>query len=72
MANFSEVNKAIKQAYPSLDIQAVRGNGYIYFDGEDGFDEIPSLYVHPTSTTTQTVIRLCLEEIEHSINRNQS
>jgi len=49
MANFSAVNKALKAAYPMLDIEAVRGNGYVYFDGEDGFNKIDSICVHPTS-----------------------
>ncbi|WOF81750.1 hypothetical protein P5704_028255 (plasmid) [Pseudomonas sp. FeN3W] len=67
MANFAAVNKAIKNAYPTLDIQAVRGKGYVYFDGDDGFDKFKSIYSHPTSTTTDTMIRLCLNEISRVI-----
>lgn len=64
MANFAEVNKAIKAAFPDLNIKAVRGNGYVYFDGDDGFDKIESIMVHPTSTSTKDMIRLVLEAIK--------
>lgn len=67
MANFAAVNKAIKKAFPTLDIIAVRCNGYVYFDGDDGFDRIQSIYSHPTSTTTETMIRLCISEIKQAI-----
>ena len=62
MANFKKVNQAIK-ATTDLDIEAVRGDGYIYFSGDDGFDKISSICVHPPTTSTATVTRLCLEEI---------
>lgn len=35
MANFRKVNAAIKKVFPNLNIEVVRGEGYIYFDGED-------------------------------------
>ena len=63
MANFAAVNKALKAAYPLLDIEAVRGAGYVYFDGDDGFDKINSIFVHPTSTSTEDMIRLVIESI---------
>ncbi len=64
MAKFREVNKAIKLMFPSLDIEAVKGNGYVYFDGKDGFDKIESLYgANPATTDTETMIRLVLEQI---------
>jgi hypothetical protein len=66
MANFAAVNKAIKEAFPALDIQAVRCKGYVYFDGDDGFDKLRSIYSHPTSTSTETMIRLCLIEINRA------
>ena len=62
MAIFRTVNKAIK-TQTSLDIVAVRGAGYVYFDGADGFDKIPSLYVHPVHTPTDEMIQLCLEHL---------
>ena len=67
MANFAAVNKAIKKAFPTLDIQAVRCKDYVYFDGDNGFDKIGSIYTHPTSTTTETMIRLCINEINRAI-----
>lgn len=70
MANFKEVNKAVKLAFPKLDIEVVRGNGYVYFDGNDGFDKIDSIYTHPTSTSTETLIRLVLEDIRHHIAKD--
>lgn len=66
MANFAAVNKAIKKAFPSLDITAVRFKGYVYFDGADGADKIESLYSHPTSTSTETMISLCIGCIERA------
>lgn len=68
MANFAAVNKAIKKAYPTLDIQAVRCNGYVFFDGEDGFDKVESVYVHPVSASTETIVRCCLREIGIAID----
>lgn len=63
MANFKEVNKAIKTMFPNLNIDIVRGDGYIYYDGDE-FDNIDSLYTHPVSTPTDDVIRLCVDDIE--------
>lgn len=68
MANFAEVNKAIKKAWPTLDVQAVRCKGYVYFDGEDGFDKIESIYSHPTNTATESMIRFCLRQINQAID----
>lgn len=65
MANMTVVNKAIKTKFPTLDIQVIRGDGYIYFDGKDGFDKIDSTYVNPVSTSTETVIKLVIQDIEH-------
>jgi hypothetical protein len=67
MANFTAVNKAIKKAFPSLDIRAVRCKGYVFFDGDNGFDKIESIYTHPTGTTTDTMIRLCINAINRAI-----
>ena len=64
MANMLAVNKAIRKAYPLLDIEAVRGDGYVYFDGKDGFDLLDSIYSNPPTTQTSTMIRLCLAEIK--------
>lgn len=65
MANFKQVNKAVRQRFPELDIEVVRGVGYVYFCGEDGFDKIDSIMTHPTSTSTDEMIRLCIDEIEY-------
>lgn len=67
MANFTAVNKAIKKAFPNLDIQAVRGNGYVYFDGDNGFDRVESIYSHPIGTSTETMIRFCIRNINEAI-----
>jgi hypothetical protein len=67
MADFRTVNRAIKRAHPGLDIVLIRGAGYCYFDGRDGFDRIPSIYTHPTSTSTETLTRLALAEIAHAL-----
>jgi len=65
MANFLAVNKALKKAFPNLDIKAVRGNGYVYFDGDDGFDKVNSIYVHPSSINTAEMIELVLEAVSY-------
>lgn len=63
MANFKQVNKMVNRKFPHLDIEVVRGEGYVYFSGEDGY-ELRSIYTHPVSTSTEDVIRLAIEEIE--------
>lgn len=63
MANMAAVNKALKADYPLLDIEAVRGQGYVYFGGDDGFDKIDSIFVHPTITSTEDMIRLVIEAV---------
>lgn len=67
MANFKDVNKAIKAAFPDLDVQAVRGEGYVYFDGADGFDKVKSLWSNPVTTPTDIMIHLCKEEIQEAV-----
>lgn len=67
MANFAAVNKALKAAYPALDIEVVRGQGYVYFGGNDGFDKIDSIFVHPTCTSTADLTRLVIEAAEDLI-----
>lgn len=66
MANFKQINKAIKKEFPNLDIKAVRGDGYIYFDGADGLDIVDSIMAHPPSLYTEDAIRLCIFEIHHT------
>ena len=66
MANFRKVNAEIKKQFPDLDIEVVRGVGYVYFSGEDGFNKIDSIMTHPTSTSTEDVIRMAKEEIEYA------
>ena len=66
MANFKKVNKTIKTT-TGLDIEVVRGDGYVWFDGDDGFDKIESIYVNPVTTTTTDLVRICLEEIRKEI-----
>ena len=67
MANFAAVNKTLKATYPALDIEAVRGNGYVYFDGKDGFDKIDSIWVNPTSTSTTALTRFVIEAVSELI-----
>lgn len=65
MANFAAVNRALRAAYPKLDIEAVRGESYVYFGGNDGLDKISSIYVHPSSIKTAEMIQIVLEAISH-------
>ena len=67
MANMTAVNKAIKARFPYLDIEAVRGSGYVYFVGDDGLDKVYSIYSPPTSTLTALMIQMAIEEIQWSL-----
>lgn len=67
MANMTHVNRYIKANFPELDIKAVRGDGYVYFDGDDGFDKVESIYVHAPSISTIDLVDLCMEQIQDSI-----
>lgn len=69
MANFKTINQAIKEHFPNLDIEAVRGDGYVYFNGADGFDKVDSIYVNPPSTSTENLLVFCLENIKDSLGR---
>jgi len=62
MANFRDVNRAIRARFPGLDIEVVRGAGYVYFSGDDGW-EIESLYVYPPTVPTPDLIRMATEQI---------
>ena len=62
MANFKQVNNAVKKEYPAMDIVVYRGQGYVYFDGLDG-ENIESIYSNPTSTSTKDMIRMVLGNI---------
>tara|TARA_R110002020_G_scaffold296609_1_gene512188 strand:+ start:717 stop:917 length:201 start_codon:yes stop_codon:yes gene_type:complete len=65
VANFREVNRAIRAEFSGLDIQAVRGEGYVYFDGDDA-EGIASIYAHPRSTPTADMIRMAIEHINEA------
>lgn len=65
MANMIAVNSAIRKAFPTLDIEAVRGDGYVYFCGDDAFERLDSIYANPVSTKTAVMIKLCLEEVQY-------
>ena len=68
MANMKAVNKGIKEAFGcDLGIKAVRGDGYVYFHGLYGFDNVESIMTHPVSTSTEDMIRLCVDNIDCAI-----
>lgn len=62
MANFRDVNRAIRARFPGLDIEVVRGDGYVYFAGDDGW-EIEMLCIYPHTTPTPDLIRHAIEHI---------
>lgn len=66
MANLTQVNKVIKQRFPELDIEIVRGEGYVYFIGEDG-ENIEPICTHPFSTLTDDLCRIVVSDVEHYI-----
>lgn len=62
VANFRDVNRAIRARFPGLDIEAVRGAVYVYFAG-DNAEGTASIYAHPVSTPTADMIRMAIEHI---------
>lgn len=69
MANFKKVNQQVKSKFPGMDVEVVRGDGYVYFAGEY-YDKIDSIMTHPVSTSTDDLIRMAVEEIEYAIKHN--
>lgn len=68
MANFREVNKAVKVCFPVLDIEVVRGKGYVYFCGVDAIGlDLESIMTHPVSTSTEDLIRMAIVDITESV-----
>lgn len=63
MASFRDINRAIRDRFPGLDIEAGRGAGYVYFYGKDA-DGVDSIYAHPVSTPTACMVRMALENID--------
>lgn len=58
MANFKIVNREIQRML-KLDIEVVRGEGYVYFEPAVMFDrDIPSICVNPTSISTSDLVQL--------------
>ena len=64
MANMRHVNQYIKTNFPDLKVEAVRGEGYVYFDGEDDFDKIESIYVNPVSISTDDLMEIIMETLD--------
>ena len=63
MANMRHVNQYIKTNFPDLKVEAVCGEGYVYFDGEDGLD-IGSIYVNPVSISTDDLMEIIMETLD--------
>jgi hypothetical protein len=59
----AQVNKAIRKRFPKRHIEAIRGDGYVWFCGLDT-DVIASVFANPPTTPTEDMIRICIEEIE--------
>jgi len=70
MANFKEVNKAIKARFPDCNIEMVRGCGYAYY-GLNGYDKINSVFSHPTTTTTDEMIEFAIQDISEYLNASK-
>lgn len=68
MARFNEVNREVKKAFPNLDIEVVRGEGYVYFTGDSAYVyDVESIFTHPVNTSTEDLVRMCKEEISSVI-----
>jgi len=68
MANMKSVNKIIKAKYPHLEIEAVRGDCYVYF--VFGVHTVDSLYVNPVTTNTDTLAELAIDQINDFLIEN--
>lgn len=68
MANMKDVNRGIKSNFPQYEIQAFRGDCYVWF--VFGVHQIDSLYVNPVTTSTNDLIDLCLEQIQDYLISN--
>lgn len=66
MANFKEVNKFVKTNFPSIDVEVVRGEGYVYYFGNDS-DKLESIMTHPTSTSTEDLCYLVAQDLSDLI-----
>lgn len=64
-----KINRSLKATFPTKDIEAVAGNGYIYFDGDDGFDKIPSLYIDPKSVSAALRMAMVISHVAEYLNR---
>jgi hypothetical protein len=71
MARIESLNRAIAKEFPDLDIKAVAGRGYVYFDGGDGFDKVESLMIHLPSLDTEKAKKLVIGHIRENVQNNQ-
>ena len=71
MAIFSTVNKQLRKQFPELDVEVVRGEGYVYFDGDDGFDKIPPINCHPVVTSTENLTRWAIDAVAEYKEKKQ-
>ena len=62
------INKALKKMYPDKDIEVVSGDGYVYFDGDDGFDKIETIWIHPKSVGMKVLKEIVLNHVKSSCN----
>lgn len=71
MANFKQVNKTIKATFPNLKVEAVRGDGYVWFDMSATpieTEPVESIMVHPFSCNTKELTQLVTEHLEEYQN----
>lgn len=69
MITIKRLNKEIKARYPDLDIELVQGEGYFYFDGDDGLDKIESIYVFRLN---QPSLAWWIQELTYQIDRRRT
>lgn len=66
MANFRAVNKAVRAQLGPSAPEVIRGVGYFYYAD----DAAESVMAHPTSTSTEDVIRMALADLRPVTARN--
>ena len=64
MANFRQLNAALKEKFPGVHIVALRGDGCISFSNDTSFVNPESVECHPFKEPTERAIDLCVASIE--------
>ena len=57
-----KINQSLKHTFPAKDIEAIAGDGYIYFDGDDGLN-ISNINRDPKSISASLCIAIVINHV---------